>query len=87
MKSAWELAMERTGGKITELPHAKKKKIAEIETVYKSKIAEEKIAASGKLREIGENGEETEKIKAELASRIASLKEKCEKEKSSIRTT
>lgn len=85
MKSAWELAMERTGGKITELSADKKKKISEIEAVYKSKIAEEKIAADGKLKKADGNEEEMEKIKSGMMDRIASLKAKCEKEKASIR--
>jgi len=86
MKSAWELALERTGGKINELSAEKKNKIAEIEKIYKSKIAEEEIAASGKIAKAAGNEEEIDKIKSELASRIALLKSKCEKEKSSVRT-
>ncbi|OGV36216.1 MAG: hypothetical protein A2020_12510 [Lentisphaerae bacterium GWF2_45_14] len=85
MKSALELVMEKTGGKITGLSSSKKKKISEIDMIYKSKIAEEEIAATGKCRKAGENEEEIEKIKTELASRITSLKAKCEKEKASVR--
>jgi len=87
MKSALELVMEKTGGKINALSSDKKKKIAQIEAICKSKIAEEEIAAAAKLKKCGGNDEEFDKIKSDLVSRIASLKAKCEKEKSSIRTT
>lgn len=40
MKSAFELALERTGGKLKEISEEKKQKLAEIDKIYQSKIAE-----------------------------------------------
>ena len=49
MKSAWELALERSGGALRELSPEKKEKIAELERAAQAKIAAAKITAEHKL--------------------------------------
>ena len=49
MKSAYELAMERMGGDDVPLTEDQKRKISDIETKYKAKIAERKIFFGKKI--------------------------------------
>ena len=84
MKSAYELALERTGGKLNELPPEKKEKIAEIDRIYKSRIAAAELSAQEKL------AKETDPVKAEeiregLVTEIASLRDQCGREKAAVR--
>ena len=79
MKSAYELALERTGGKLNELPPEKKEKIAEIDRIYKSRIA-----AQQKLAKADDPGKADE-IRQGLVGEIASLRDQCEREKSAVR--
>ncbi len=83
MKSSFELAMERLGG-INKVSDEKKKKIAEIESKFRAKIAQIEISAEKKMKS-ETVPDEMEKIRSLLASEIASLKEKCENEKEKIR--
>ena len=84
MKSAWELALERTGGKLSEISDDVKKSIATIEAKYKSKIAESEISAQNKLNKEKDLAK-IEEIKSGLVVEIASFKDKCEREKASVR--
>ncbi len=85
LKSAWELALERTGGKPTgKLTDAQKAKLAELDKIYTAKIAERelelkpKIAAAATL-------EEREKLEETLRAEIAKLRAKLEEEKERVR--
>ena len=49
MKSAFELALERTGGKLKEISEEKKQKLAEIDKIYQSKIAEAQLSTDQPL--------------------------------------
>lgn len=49
MKSAFELALERTGGKLKEISEEKKQKLAEIDKIYQSKIAEAQLSTDQRL--------------------------------------
>ncbi len=84
MKSSFELAMERLGGPVKKLTEEQKKAISEIESKYKSKIAQEQLACEDRIRK-AKNDEEVSKIGKQTASGISSLKEKCEAEKAKIR--
>ena len=84
MKSAYELALERTGGKLKELPAEKKEKIAEIDRVYKSKIAAAELSARQKLAKESDP-EKIEELREGLATEIASLQDRCEREKTAVR--
>jgi hypothetical protein len=83
MKSAWELALERSGGKLAEIPEEKKRKLAEIEARYRSKIAEAELSAEHKLAKA--DPAKRDEIKEGVANEIASLKDKCEREKEAVR--
>ena len=84
MKSAWELALERTGGKLAEISDEKKKAIAEIDVKYKSKIAAADLSAQSHLAK-ERDAAKIDEITEGLATEIASLKDKCEREKEAVR--
>ena len=56
MKSAFELALERTGGKLKEISEEKKQKLAEIDKIYQSKIAEAQLSTDQRLAKETEIG-------------------------------
>lgn len=91
MKSAYELAMERlaksdpdAGRKITP---EQKARLAEIDQVYKGKLAEREIFLKKQLNEAlaDQKFEEAEKIKQQLSHERARLDEEKEAEKESVR--
>ena len=86
MKSAYELALERTGGKLNELPQEKKEKIAEIDRIYKSRIAAAELSAQQKLAK-GLDETQAEELRQGLVTEIASLRDQCEREKNAIRNS
>jgi hypothetical protein len=91
MKSAYELAMERLDKSepkdSAKLTPEKKARLAEIDLVYKGKIAEREIFLKKQLDEALTEGEmtESEKIRAQLASERARLEEEREDEKERVR--
>ena len=91
MKSAYELAMERlsksdpdTGKKLTP---EKKARLAELDMIYKGKIAEREIFLKKQLDEALSEGkfEEIEKIRSQIASERTRLEEEREDEKEAVR--
>ena len=84
MKSAYELALERTGGKLNELPPEKKEKIAEIDRIYKSRIAAAELSAQEKLAK-ETDPVKTEELREGLITEIASLRDQCSREKAAVR--
>lgn len=86
MKSAYELALERTGGKLNELPQEKKEKIAEIDRVCKSRIAAAELSAQQKLAKESDP-DKAEEIRQGLITEIASLRDRCEREKTEVRNS
>lgn len=84
MKSAYELALERTGGKLTELSAEKKAKIAEIDRFYKAKIAGADLSAQQRLAK-EDDPVKIEEIRQGLQTEIASYQDKCEREKDAVR--
>jgi Spy/CpxP family protein refolding chaperone len=92
MKSAYELAMERLAksdpsGSIP-LTAEQKSRLAEIDRVYKGKLAEREIFLKKQLDEAfaAEKFDDAEKIKQQLASERARIDEERETEKERIRT-
>ncbi|MFA6960591.1 MAG: hypothetical protein WC205_07575 [Opitutaceae bacterium] len=91
MKSAYELAMERLDksdpDKGVKLTPAKKARLAELDLVYKGKIAEREIFLKKQLNEALSEGQldESEKIRAQLAGERARLEEEREDEKERVR--
>ena len=86
MKSAYELALERTGGKLNELPQEKKEKIAEIDRIYQSRIAAAELSAQQKLAKEADP-EKAEEIRQGLIAEIASLRDRCKREKTEVRNS
>jgi hypothetical protein len=91
MKSAYELAMERlaksdptAGAKLTP---EKKARLAEIDLIYKGKIAEREIFLKRQLNEALAAGslDESEKLRTELARERVRLEEDREDEKERVR--
>ena len=85
MKSAFELALERTGGSLGKITEEKKCKLAEIDKLYKSKIAEAEISAEQKLKKAAGNHEAIEQIKSDISVEMASIRSKWEREKEAAR--
>ena len=91
MKSAYELAMERLDKSDPKaakaLTPAQKARLAEIDAIYKGKIAEREIFLKQRLDAALAEGkyEETEKIKKEIAAERARLEEDRESEKDRVR--
>ncbi len=89
MKSAYELAMERLekqspSSKLTDDQRAQ---LAEIDSLYKSKIAEKELLLSDqiKLERAAGKTSEVEKLQQQLASELRRLAEECEFKKETIR--
>jgi len=91
MKSAYELAMERLaksdpdGG--TKLTAEKKARLAEIDLIYKGKIAEREIFLKKRIDEALNEGKlaEVNKIVDQIASERTRLEEEREDEKERVR--
>ena len=90
MKSAYELAMERSDdGDDKPLTEEQKEQIAEINSKYKAKIAERKIFLEKSVQDAlaQEKHEEAEEARKILAQEVSSLESKAEAEKEKIRNS
>lgn len=91
MKSAYELAMERLAKSDPDsgkpLSAAQKARLAEIDVLYKGKIAEREIFLKKQLNDVLADGkhEEIEKISKQMANERARLEEEREEEKERVR--
>jgi hypothetical protein len=91
MKSAYELAMERlsksdSGSRKATTPE-QRARLAEIDRVYRGKIAEREIFLRQQLERAltGTDADEVEKIRRQIASEKARLEEGREAEKDAVR--
>jgi hypothetical protein len=85
LKSSWELAIERTGGKTTgKLTNAQKAKLAELDKIYTAKIAERELELKPKIA-TAETPEEQQKLEEILRRELAKLRAKLEEEKEKVR--
>ena len=91
MKSAYELAMERLekASPSISLTAEQKKEIAEIDSVYRAKIAEKELFLKGEIRKAQNTGkfEEVDSLEKQLASEIRRLQEDCETKKEKLRAS
>ena len=93
MKSAYELAMERLKASDPDagppLTTEQKARLAEIDRVYRGRIAEREIFLQKLLDEAqaAQNAEEAAKIKKQLTSEKARLEDEREAEKEKVRRT
>ncbi|MGO9246576.1 MAG: hypothetical protein ACLPT4_07940 [Verrucomicrobiia bacterium] len=88
LKSSWELALERTGGKSSaKLTNEQKAKLAEIDRVYTAKIAERELELKPKIAAAQSAGkaEDAQKLDEILRNEITKLRAKLEAEKEKIR--
>jgi hypothetical protein len=91
MKSAYQLAMERLqksqpGLVLTD---EQKKQLAEIDSIFKARIAEKELLLKGEIQKAQNTGklEEVEPLEKQLATEIQRLQEDCEAKKEKLRAT
>jgi 3-dehydroquinate synthase class II len=91
MKSAYELAMERLekGSPSLSLTEDQKKELAEVDSVYRAKIAEKELFLKNQITKAQNAGklDEVESLEKQLASDIRRLQEDCEAKKEKLRTS
>jgi hypothetical protein len=89
MKSAYELAMERLekASPSISLTAVQKKEIAEVDSVYRAKIAEREVFLKDQISRarIAGNLEEIQSLEKQLASEVRRLQEECESKKEKLR--
>lgn len=89
MKSAYELAMERLSksSPTVKLTDAQKKELAELDSLYASKIAEREIFLKAELAKAQEKGdwEALEQIEKQLVSEKKSINAELEEKKEKVR--
>jgi hypothetical protein len=89
MKSAYELAMERLGknAPTVKLNDEQKKELAELDSLYASKIAQREIFLKGELAkaEGGGDFEAIEQLQKQLASERKTLQAELEEKKDQVR--
>jgi uncharacterized protein YydD (DUF2326 family) len=89
MKSAYELAMERLekASPSLSLTEEQKKEIAEIESVYRAKIAEREVFLKDQIRkaQIAGSLEEVQSLEKQLASEMRRLQDEGEAKKEKLR--
>ncbi len=89
MKSAYELAMERLekASPSISLTEDQKKEIAEVDSIYRAKIAEKEVFLGDQIRKARVTGnlEEKESLEKQLASDSRRLQEECEAKKEKLR--
>jgi hypothetical protein len=89
MKSAYELAMERLqkASPTLSLTEDQKKELAEVDSVYRAKIAEKELFLRNQIQKTQEAGkfEELESLEKRLGSEIQRLQEECEATKEKLR--
>lgn len=90
MKSAYELAMERLAKEspTVTLTGDQKRRLAELDSVYRARIAEREIFLNGQLQEAAMKGdfESVAQLERQLASERKSLEADCEEKKEKVRS-
>lgn len=87
MKSALELAMERSGGNLNELSQVKKTKIGEIDIILKAKLAEIDLTYQRKFIKAAGNAAQIGQLKEDQLTEIAAARSKAERDKNTIRNS
>jgi hypothetical protein len=91
MKSAYELAMERLEKAVPSLvlTEDQKKELAEIDSLYRAKIAEKELFLKNQISKAQSAGkfDEVESLEKQLASEIRRLQEDCEARKEKLRAS
>jgi hypothetical protein len=91
MKSAYELAMERLqkASPSLALNEDQKKELAEVDSLYRSKIAEKELFLKNQIRNAQSAGkfEDVESLEKQLAAEIRRLQQDCEEKKEKLRAS
>ena len=91
MKSAYELAMERLekSSPTVSLTEDQKREIADIDSVYRAKIAEREVFLKDQISkaQIAGNSEEAESLEKQLASEVRRLQDEGEAKKEKLRAS
>lgn len=89
MKTAYELAMERLNksSPMAKLTAGQKKQIAELESIYQSRIAEKEISARDEIARAQAAGDimKVEELQAELARETRKMRDDLEDKKERVR--
>lgn len=85
MKSAYELAMERLGGKSRELTTEQKEALAEIDKIYEAKIAQASFSAQNKLTACQNDPQKRKQLEEGALWELRALEEEREKKKEELR--
>ena len=91
MKSAYELAMERLekASPSISLTDDQRKEIAEIDSIYRAKIAEKEVFLKDQIRKAQNAGkfDEVESLEKQLVAEIHRLQEDSEEKKEKLRAS
>jgi hypothetical protein len=91
MKSAYELAMERLekASPSVALTEDQKKEIADVDSLYRAKIAERELFLKNQISKAQNAGnlDEVESLEKQLASDVRRLQEDCEAKKEKLRAS
>lgn len=86
MKSSCELAMERMGGEpMAKLTDEQKAKIAETESLHKSRKVQAEMAMQEKIKNAGGDPDAIKRVMDDYTVEVASIESKLESEKNAIR--
>jgi hypothetical protein len=91
MKSAYELAMERLekASPSISLTEDQKKEIADVDSIYRAKIAEREVFLKDQIRktQTAGNSDGAQALEKQLASEMRRLHEECEAKKEKLRAS
>jgi hypothetical protein len=91
MKSAYELAMERLqkGSPSVTLTAEQKAQLAEIDSSFNARIAEQKIFLADQIKKAAAAGkfDEVQSLEKQLTADVRRLQEDCESKKEKLRAT
>ena len=89
MKSAYELAMERLekASPSLSLTEEQRKELAEIDSKYQAKVAEQELFLKDQIRKAQTEGkpDDIDSLQTQLVSEVRRLQEECEAKKEKLR--
>lgn len=87
MKSAYEIAMSRleAAAPTVKLTDAQKSKLAELDNLYESRIAERRVFLEGEIRSASGDPATQDELRRQLAGDVARLEEERESRKEKVR--
>ena len=85
MKTAFELAMERLGGKAKSYTEEQKKQLADVDSLFESKIVQARFDAEARTAKANGDREKLAQIQDDLAVEVKSLEERRERKKEDLR--